>query len=241
MLGDRARRHACYLAVALVLRDPSGAPQNAAVLIAPGGAVMARATERRPASWFAAWSGAPSPQRWMTRAVTGAESLPLLEALAAETQTILALALAERGEGETYKTAYLIDRGTTIAAHRQSCLSAAERAAGFTPGAMPPPVVTTAIGRLGLLVGVEGLVPSLMAGLVERGATLLVWCAGDVGAPIEPLAHARAIETGSAVIAAGIAAANGGGSIIDAGGMVLATTIAGEAMAALATLMADRG
>ena len=92
-----------------------------------------------------------------TRAVTSDESLPLLEALSAETQTILAVALAERVEGETYKTAYLIDRGTTITSHRQSTLSAAERAAGFVPGATPPPVVSTAVGRLGLLCGVEGL------------------------------------------------------------------------------------
>lgn len=174
------------------------------------------------------------------RAVTSAESLPLLEALSAETQAIIAVAVAERGDGETYKTAYLIDRGMTIAAHRQCCLSDAERSAGFAPGGPPPPVVTTAAGRLGILCGVEVLLPSLAAGLVERGAPAIVWCAGDIGVPLDPLARARATEAGRIVIAAGvatgIAAANGGGSIIDAEGAVFAITVEGQAMAALAEI-----
>ena len=412
-LGDRARRHGCYLAVGLVLRDAFGLPQNAAVLIAPGGAVVARATESHPASWFSAGQGpvtalvddtrialfagtdasdasrvgalmeegarilvstnaattwgraldrlpesqahlllaaravesgawavtpskvgveaaarvyagragvvspagawvarapsdrpgialheinldaasgppvtslrgpaiagpsdvrrvatiavAPTPSavelmeglravvraaaaqgaRLLvlpdlagaeTRAITSAESLPLIEALAAETQTILAVALAERGDGDTYKTMYLIDRGSTIASHRQSTLSTVERDAGFAPGGSPPPVIATAIGRLGLLCGVEGLVPTLAAGLAERGATVIAWSAGDLRVPIEPLARTRAIETARTVIAAGVAAPLGGGSIVDGRGTVLATTIEGQAMAALAEI-----
>ena len=116
-----------------------------------------------------------------TRAVTSAESLPLLEALSAETGTTLVVALAERGDGATHKTAYVIERGRHLAAHRQSCLNAAERAAGFVPGIEPPPVVTTSLGRLGVLCGVEALVPPLTYGLVERGATQIAWCAGDRG------------------------------------------------------------
>ncbi len=410
MLGDRARRHACYLAVGLVLRDASGAPQNAAVLIAPGGAVIARATEAAPAPWFAeghgpvtalvddtrialfagadaldasrvaatvedgarvlvstgaatTWGHAldrlPEPEAhlllaaravesgtwavtpskvgmeaasrvyggragvvspsgaWVarapgdrpgialhtldldtvsgppvvaragtslatpesvrlaviavaptpsvvdlmeglravvrsasaqgarllvlpdlagaeTRAITSTESLPLLEALSAETQTILAVALAERGNGETFKTAYLIDRGTTVAWHRQSVLRAEERSAGFTEGTIPPPVVVTSVGGIGLLCGAEGLVPSLAAGLVERGASLLAWCAGDIGVAVEPLARVRAIEVHRTVVAAGVVGTNGGGSIIDARGGILATTVDGQAMAAIA-------
>lgn len=52
-LGDRARRHSCYIAAGLVLHDAFGMPQNTAVLIAPGGAVIARAVESAPAPWFA--------------------------------------------------------------------------------------------------------------------------------------------------------------------------------------------
>lgn len=412
LLGDRARRHGCYIAAGLVLRDAFGQPQNAAVLIAPGGAVIARATEAAPGSaWFAAGHGpatalvddvrialfagddprnaslvgamveegarvlvstgaattwgraldrlpeaethlllmaravesgtwavtpakvgseaatrvyagragivspagawvvrAPSDRPGIamheidlsaavgpplgarrgpalaattgahrvaavavtptpsavdlmealravvrtaaaqgaqllvlpdlagseTRAVTSTESLPLIEALSAETRTILAVALAERGDGETYKTVYLIDRGTTIAWHRQSVLGAAEREAGFTAGEAPPPVVATGVGQVGLLCGVEGLVPTLAAGLAERGATVIAWSTGDLHLPIEPLARVRAIETRRTVIAAGVAAPQGGGSIVDARGSVLATTLEGRAMAALA-------
>lgn len=415
-LGDRARRHGCYVAAGLVLRDAFGQPQNTAVLIAPGGAVVARAAESRPAAWcvpgngpvsalidgvrvalFAgrdaadaalvaaaaedarividtgaattwgrsldrlpeprahvllaaravergAWGVAagkvgveaatrvyggragivsptgvwvarapgdrpglvlhevdldaatgpwtvggyaqatepaaepariatvavtPTPSvvdlmeairavvraaeaqgaRFLvlpdlagndTRAVTSTESLPLLEALSAETQTLIAVALAERGVGDgskhTTKTMYLIDRGRTVAAHRQSTLSAAERDAGFAPGDTPPPVVTTGLGAVGLLCGVEGLAPAIAAGLAERGATLIAWSAGDLGVPVETLARARAIEARRLVAAAGVAAPLGGGSIVDGRGNVLATTVDGRAMAALATL-----
>ena len=417
-LGDRARRHACYLAVGLVLHDAFGAPQNAAVLIAPGGAVIARATESAPAaSWFAAGQGPvtalvddtrialfagadaldhsrvataveggarvlvstsaattwghlldrlPEPEghlllaaravesgtwavtpskvgieaasrvyggragvvspsgTWVarapsdrpgialhtldldatsgppvvaatgapiaapesvrlavlavaptpsvvdlmeglravvrsasaqgarllvlpdlagteTRAITSTESLPLLEALSAETQTILAVALAERGNSETYKTAYLIDRGTTVASHRQSVLRAEERTAGFTEGTSPPPVVVTSAGGIGLLCGAEGFVPSLAAGLVERGASLLTWCAGDIGVAVEPLARTRAIEVHRTVVAAGVVGTNGGGGIIDARGSTLATTVDGQSMAAIADRPLGRG
>lgn len=409
-LGDRARRHACYLAVGLVLRDAFGAPQNAAVLIAPGGAVIARATESAPASWFVEGQGAvttliddtrialfagadalapsrvasaveegarvlvstgaattwgqaldrlPEPEGhlllaaravesgtwavtpskvgieaasrvyggragvvspggiWVvrapgdrpgialytldleaasgppvvapvgapiaapesvrlavlavaptpsvvelmeglravvraasaqgarlfvlpdlagaeTRAITSTESLPLLEALSAETRTILAVALAERGSGETFKTVYLIDGGTTVAWHRQSVLRPEERAAGFTEGTSPPPVVVTAAGGIGLLCGAEGLVPSFAAGLVERGASVIAWCAGDIGVAVQPLARTRAIEVHRTVVAAGVVGTNGGGSIVDERGAILATTVDGQAMAAIA-------
>ena len=419
-LGDRARRYGCYLAVGLVLHDPFGMPQNAAVLIAPGGAVIARAVESAPARWFAPGSGPvralvddtpvalfaggdsldsaavtrltaegarvlistgsgttwgraldrlPEPQAhvllaaravesgawavapakvgveagsrvhagragvvtpagtWVvrapsdragialhtieasdleaaprspvtadagatpgplaapstearraavvaiertpsavdlmeglrtlvraaaaqgaalivlpdlagadTRAVTSAETLPLLEALSSETATTLIVALAQRGEGVTHKTAYVIDRGRRVIEHRQSHLSAAERAAGFTPGATPPPVITTSLGRLGLLCGMEALVPSLAYGLVERGAALIAWCASDLGVAAEPLARARAIEAGRTVLASGTATPNGGGSIIDPRGTVLATTVEGRSMVAFADL-----
>lgn len=417
ILGDRARRHSCYIAVGLVLHDPSGAPQNAAVLIAPGGAVIARATERHPSPWFAAGSGpvtalvddvrvalfagrdaedageatsvaedrarllissraattwgrglhrlpepaahvllaaralecgawiavptkvgteassrvysgragvvaptgawvvrapsdrpgivlhtldldaAPGPPTSVassaplpraeatrvavvsvartpsavdlmerlralvraasaqgatfvvlpdlagteTRAVTSDETRPLIEALSAETGTILAVALAERVGGQTFKTAYLIDRGTLLASHRQSVLHAAERAAGFSPGTTPPPVVATSVGRIGLLCGVEGLVPPLAAGIVERGGTLIAWCAGDAGGPVETLARARTMETERFVVAAGIASASGGGCIVDTRGAILATTLDGEAMTAFADLPVTRG
>lgn len=54
--------------------------------------------------------------------------------------------------------------------------------------------------------------------------------------PVEPLARARAIEANRPVIATGIAATNGGGSIIDARGTILATTVDGQVMVALAEI-----
>ncbi len=73
------------------------------------------------------------------RAVTAAETLPFLQALTEETGATLFAGLAERDEGDTYKTAYVIEAGQVLAAHRQSVLDRDERTAGFRAGAQRRP------------------------------------------------------------------------------------------------------
>lgn len=166
------------------------------------------------------------------RAVTQLELLPLLSALSEETQTMLAAVLAERVEGATYKTLYLLERGAVLAAHRQTQLSPAEQAAGFAAGATAPPVVETIVGNLGLLSSAEGLAPELARTLKLEGAELLLWCAGDIGAPLRTLTRARAHENRLYVAAAGDTGTSGGGYVVDPAGGVIAETLEGEAMAA---------
>jgi|GEM_PF-2844088 len=55
-LAERARQHGVHIAAGLVLGRP-GTPQNAAVLLSPDGVELARASESRPAPWFAAGRG----------------------------------------------------------------------------------------------------------------------------------------------------------------------------------------
>ena len=165
-----------------------------------------------------------------SRAVTKRECLPLLEALAAECSTIIAAVLAERSGSKTYKTQYLISPSGVIAAHRQSHLSERERQAGFSAGDERPPVVETLIGRVGLLSGVEGLVPELAQSLKLRGAELVAWSAGNIGAPLRTIARARALEHHYYVVAAGHCADDGGGYVVAPAGAVLTETLPGEAM-----------
>ena len=168
------------------------------------------------------------------RAVTATESLPLFAELSAETEVLLAVQLAERDNGRTFKTVYLLDRGVEMTSHRQTHLAEAELAAGFSAGDEPPPVVETAAGHVGLLAGSEGLAPELARSLKLRGAELLAWCAGDLDAPVGVLARARALENRLYVIAAGTAAAESGAYVIDPAGGVLGETLAGEQMATAA-------
>ena len=166
-----------------------------------------------------------------TRAVTATETLPFIEALSVETGATIFAGLAERAGGITYKTAYAVEGGQILAAHRQSVLDRDELAAGFRAGGPAPAVVHTAIGAVGLLCGAEALVRGAPA-----GAGLVVWCAGDAAAPVGGSARAIAIEDGVAVVAAGSTSRTGGAFVIDASGRVLAATPAGETLLATARL-----
>ena len=165
-----------------------------------------------------------------SRAVTERECLPLLEALAAECSTTIAAVLAERTGSKTYKTQYLITPSGITAAHRQTHLSRRERQAGFSAGDKLPPVVETLIGRVGLLSGVEGLVPELSQSLKLRGSELIAGSAGDIGAPLRTIARARALEHHCYVVAAGDCRDNGGGYVIAPAGGVLTETLPNKTM-----------
>jgi predicted amidohydrolase len=165
------------------------------------------------------------------RGVSGEELMPQMQALSAETGTLLALVLAERTAGPTYKTLVLIGNGQVLAAHRQTHLRSEDALAGFAAGDLQSPVVETSFGNIGLVAGCEGLVPELLRGLKLRGAELLVWCAGDVGAPLRTIARARANEERAYVLAAGSTQDSGGGYIVDPTGTVIGETLAGTPMA----------
>ncbi|TAK77545.1 MAG: hypothetical protein EPO16_05205 [Dehalococcoidia bacterium] len=166
------------------------------------------------------------------RAVTATETLPFLEALSADCGATIFAGLAERAEGLTYKSAYAIEDGRVIAAHRQSVLDRDERAAGFHAGEDAPSTVRTRYGLVGLLCGAEGLVLP-----APSGAGITAWCAGDAAAPVAGAARAIAIEDGVAVAAAGSASRAGGAFVVDAAGRILAATPPGEASVATARLL----
>ena len=173
-----------------------------------------------------------------THAVTERETLPLLEGLARERSTMIAVVLAERTASATFKTQYLIDPSGVIASHRQTHLSTRERQAGFTAGDGRPPVVDTIIGQVGLLAGVEGLVPELAQSLKLRGSELIAWSAGDLviegpsggSTPLRTFARARALEHHCYVAAAGATDEHGGGYVIAPGGGVLTETLPDRTM-----------
>ncbi len=169
-----------------------------------------------------------------TRAVTQQEFLSQFKSLSQETGTLLAVGLAERDNGSTYKTLYLLDHGTLLATHRQTHLDAREREAGFSAGDTPPPVVETAVGYLGLLLGSEGLVPELARSLKLRGTEFLLWSAGTVGAPLRVLARTRAVENRLYAVVAGYSDVRGGGYVVDPNGAPLGEALEDEQMGASA-------
>jgi predicted amidohydrolase len=165
------------------------------------------------------------------RGLSGEEVLPLIEALSMETGAMLAVVLAERDAGVTFKTLTLVAGGEVVGSHRQTHLLERDARAGFATGDTPPPVVESAFGNIGLLAGCEGLVPEVARGLKLRGAELLAWSAGDVGVPVRTLARARANEERLYVVAAGDTSESGGGYVVDPTGGVIGETLAGMPMA----------
>ncbi|MDP2326741.1 MAG: carbon-nitrogen hydrolase family protein [Dehalococcoidia bacterium] len=153
------------------------------------------------------------------RAVSKTETLPLIEALAAQAGIAIIVALTEREDGLTYKTVFAVEGGRTAGSHRASVLSERERAAGFTAGDTLPPVVGAGGLRLGLMAGDEGLVPTVASSLRDRGATLLAWCAGHQDGPTEAVARTRAWEQRVPVVVAG--SARTGGFVVASGGHLL--------------------
>ncbi len=170
------------------------------------------------------------------RAVSKGETLPLIEALAAQVRVAVVVALTERAEGATYKTVFAVEGGRTVASHRSGVLSAAERAAGFTPGDTLPPVVALRGRSVGLLAGEEGLVASVVASLRERGAGLIAWSAGDRSVAVEVSARARAWEQRVPVAVASGAGTLGGGFVVEGGGTLIAGTPEGTAGVTVATV-----
>jgi len=218
---------------ALIAEDAAARVGAAAIDASPSAVALvegARQLVRAATTQDAALVVLPDLAGADTRAVTERETLPLLEALARERSVMIAVVLAERAGSATFKTQYLIDPSGVLAAHRQTHLSERERAAGFSPGNEPPPVIDTIVGQVGLLAGVEGLVPELVQSLKLRGSELIAWSAGDVGAPLRTFARARALEHHCYVLAAGDTSEDGGGYVVAPAGAVLTETLPDRSM-----------
>lgn len=169
------------------------------------------------------------------RAVTTAETLPLIETVSRETHTVVISAAAEREAGAVHRTVAVVEDGRLLVAHRQSILSAADRAAGFVPGESAPPVVETATaGRIGVLAGREGLSPATAAGLRQHGASAIAWCAGHEERMLGAVVQTRAWEQRLPVVAAG--ATSTGSAIAGSHGELLAVSRRDVAMLAHADI-----
>ena len=166
------------------------------------------------------------------------ELLPLLRALSADAGVMLAVGLAERAGEATYKRLSLLDRGELLASCRQAHLNDAERAAGYSPGDEPPPLVETRLGRIGLLPAGDALAPEPARGLRLQGAELLLWCAqplpGLAPEALRALARTRAAENRVWLAASAGPEEAGGAYVIDPSGAVAAEALAGQSLAVAA-------
>jgi predicted amidohydrolase len=81
---------------------------------------------------------------------------------------------AELGDdGLVYNSAAVVDGSGVLAVYRKTHLWDKEKLS-FTPGSVPPPVVETPVGRLGILICFDLEFPEMPRSLALRGAELLV-------------------------------------------------------------------
>ncbi|WP_328610188.1 hydrolase [Amycolatopsis sp. NBC_00345] len=100
---------------------------------------------------------------------------------------VAVVGFCERGEhGRLYNSAAVMDADGGFAVYRKAHLSNAEKRF-FTAGSEPPPVVPTAAGRLGVLVGHDLEFPQLTGLVALAGADLLA-VPGDWPLPGAPSA-----------------------------------------------------
>ena len=163
--------------------------------------------------------------------------LDALLALSREEGGLLAVTLREETEGAIFKTASLVGAGRLLARHRGTHLLPREWDAGYSAGDEPSPVVETAVvetavGRVGLMVGAEGLVPEVARCLALRGAEVLLWSAPSLEAPLLALSRCRADENRLHLAVA--APPDQGALVVGPSGQVLASTLVGREMACAA-------
>lgn len=168
------------------------------------------------------------PEMFMYRHPDGSEAAPAEAAepldgpfvtsaarAAAEHRLHLVMGVAERVPGEAYRaynTAVLISpSGERLGIYRKVHLYDAfngRESERFTPGDAPPPVIDTALGRIGLQICYDLRFPEWSRLLALAGAEIMVVPTSWVAGPMKEehwvtLVRARAIENTCWVVAAG--------------------------------------
>jgi predicted amidohydrolase len=165
-------------------------------------------------------------------------------ALASQHNLIIVGGFAEAdGSGEIYNSAVIVDPTGVRACYRKAHLWNNEKADLFTPGAGVPPVVDTAVGRIGVMVCYDLEFPEWVRTAALEGAELLccpvnwpLYPAPEGERPIEVVKVQAAAATNRMFVAAADRAGRergqdwlGGSVIVDADGFPLTTLGLGEA------------
>ncbi|HEY8491771.1 MAG TPA: carbon-nitrogen hydrolase family protein [Dehalococcoidia bacterium] len=160
----------------------------------------------------------------------GGDALSALRELTRREGGALVLGLREERDGAAYLTGYLLEDGRVRLVHRATHALRGAPAEAFDLGDAPCPVVETAAGSVGLLVGAEGLVPEVSRSLMLRGAEFLLWTAPARYGMLDAVARTRADENRVYVAAAAPAGGESGALVVGPQAQVLAVALAGRPM-----------
>ena len=157
-------------------------------------------------------------------------ALPALRDLTRREGGMLAVGLREAADGAAYLTGYLVEEGRVRLAHRATHALRGAPAEALDMSDAPCPVVETALGSIGLLVGAEGLVPEVSRSLMLRGTEFLLWTAPVRYGMLDAVARTRADENRVYVAAAAPSGPESGALVAGPQGQVLAVALPGRTM-----------
>lgn len=131
------------------------------------------------------------------------------------------------GREKRQTVTWLLQGDRLLGRYAKGHLSKADRAAGLIAGRKEPPVFETPAGRVGLMIGEDGLVPEVARGLALAGADLIAWPHRLNQPWVEAFARTRAAENRVFVAAACPAQPGGESMVVDPAGLPLARTFPG--------------
>jgi predicted amidohydrolase len=157
-----------------------------------------------------------------------------IEAIARDTGVCIAFTVSEPN-ADGWRAMYLVGPPGVIARHRQTHKPPGPRFESMPMGDDFCPVVTTPVGRVGLMVAAEGFVPEVARSLMLRGAEFMLWCGDDPGTPMmATIARCRAEENRVFVACAAAPTPNGSTMIVDPNGRPIAQALQGRELAVAA-------
>ncbi len=159
-----------------------------------------------------------------------------MTSIARDTGVMLAFTVNGGAGGSGRRAMYLVGPRGVIATHYQTHKPPGPRFETMPMGDDVCPVVNTAVGRVGLVVGTEAFVPEVARSLMLRGAELLLWATDDPPMPMALFARTRADENRVFVACAGAPSTTGAAMIVDPTGRVLAQALEGAELSVSATV-----
>jgi predicted amidohydrolase len=156
-----------------------------------------------------------------------------MAAIAADTGLFVSFTLSEP-DADGYRAMYLAGPRGVIGKHRQSHKPPGQRFASMPLGDETCAITNTPLGRIGMLVAAEGMVPEVARSLMLRGAEIILWAADDPPLPMTMFARARAEENRVFLACAAAPSATGATMIIDPSGRPLAMALEGRELSVAA-------
>jgi predicted amidohydrolase len=119
----------------------------------------------------------------------------LLRKLARTQNTTLVLGYPERERHKLYNSCMLVQPNGSIANYRKAHLFSRENEL-FSPGDVPPPVVDTPVGRVGLMICFDWFFPEVARLLALGGAHVIAHPSNLVLSHCQRAMYARSVENG---------------------------------------------